>query len=249
MINTINKHRNTEQFSWHTRSAATNRDALKSDVTTRVKSSVNKNVNRGMKETAEINFCGLSPRLENLYKSKSLHKTLKFANDHQLIFGASFALLITCILRPGAIMVAPSKKNKEDQKYASAHSIASGIIGFGISTLMFLPVENAIKRLKENPKEFITKNDSPLITIKDGKEVLKDAPRTYIERLPDILGAVPKGILTIALIPPILKYCFGYEKKKSQDQKSLKPVVDYSLLNFKSHNKNVKQSYFAGGLK
>lgn len=248
MINTITKHRNTEQFSRHTRSAATNRDALKSGVTTSVKSSVNKSVNRGMKETAEINFCGLSPRLEKFYKSKGLENVLKFANDHQLIFGASFALLITCILRPGAIMVAPSKKNKEDQKYASAHSIASGIIGFGISTLMFLPIENAIKRLKENPRELI-KNGSPLLTTKDGKAILKDAPRTYIERLPDILGAVPKGILTIALIPPILKYCFGWEKKKPQDQKAQKPVVDFSLLNFKSHNKNGKQSYFAGGLK
>lgn len=255
MINTITKHRNTEQLSWHTRSAATNRDALKSDVTTRVKSSVNKSVNRGMKETAEINFCGLSPsnqkaKISNwFYNSKSAKTILTFARKKQLVFGATFSLFLTCILRPASIMVLPSKKNKEDQKYASAHSIASGVIGFAISNVAFLPLENAIQRLKDNPKDFIKNyKNSKLIKMEKEKYRLNDIAETYLGRLGDLAGSIPKGILTIALIPPILKYCFGYEKKKSQDKKSINPVVDYSLLNFKSH-KNNKQSYFAGGLK
>lgn len=251
MINTITKHRNTEQLSWHTRSAATNRDALKSDVTTRVKSSVNKNVNRGMKETAEINFCGLSSnnklnKISNwFYNSNRAKEILKFADDNQPVFGAGFALILTGIFRPASIMVLPSKKNKDDQKYASAHSIASGVIGFAISSLILSPFAGAAKKLSNNISNYINK-DSYLLKDKDAKKTAE----LYLKRLPDIAFSIPKGLLTIALIPPILKYCFGWEKKKGQIKNNEKlTTVDYSLLNFKSKKKDDAFLNFKGGTK
>lgn len=248
MINNIKINPNINQACWQTKPTKPERDALKS-VEKNANKSVNKNVNKGLSETAEINFCGLaaSNKIPWFYKSESIKWILENAADKQLIFDAAFALVLTCILRPASIVALPSKKNKDDQKYASAHSIASGIIGFAISNIIFTPISNAIKKIKDKPSDYI--KDEKLLAIDKGKTILNKTAKNYIDRLPDILGSVPKGILTIALIPPILKYCFGWEKKKSQDQKVAKPMVDYSLLNFKSTYNDDKKSHFAGGLK
>ncbi len=53
----------------------------------------------------------------------------------------------------------------------------------------------------------------------------KDAMNTLMKTMPDWIIAVPRATLTIALIPPILKYVFGIEKKK----KSAQPVQDNNI--------------------
>ena len=40
---------------------------------------------------------------------------------------------------------------------------------------------------------------------------------TLAKNIPDWVIGVPRAILTIALIPPILKYVFGVEKKKKAE--------------------------------
>ena len=42
---------------------------------------------------------------------------------------------------------------------------------------------------------------------------------------PDILIGIPRSIITIALIPPILKYVFGIEKKP----KKMKQLTIFDL--------------------
>lgn len=44
------------------------------------------------------------------------------------------------------------------------------------------------------------------------------ALETLVKNIPDFVIAIPRSILTIALIPPILKYVFGVEKKKKPEQ-------------------------------
>lgn len=44
------------------------------------------------------------------------------------------------------------------------------------------------------------------------------ALETLVKNIPDFIIAIPRSILTIALIPPILKYVFGVEKKKKTEQ-------------------------------
>lgn len=192
-----------------------------------------------MKKPAETSFSGLlsAEAVAKFHRKPWLQKTLEFANDQQLVFGASFALILTCVLRPGAIMVFPSKKNKDDQKYASAHSIASGVIGFGISTAIFTPISSGIKKFCENAKSHI-KNPSHYL-LKD--EAKLATAKVYLDRLPDIVTAVPKGILTIILIPPILKYVFGMEKKSAKNPTGRS--VDYSLLNFRSKEAQFGNSF------
>lgn len=174
---------------------------------------------------AEVNFCGLAgsksslgKRISNwFYTSNSAKELLEKIDQHNLIFSAAFALVLTCILRPASIMVLPSKKNQDDQKYAAAHSVASGVIGFAISTAIFTPIQNGVNILKKK----LEKEDFIKSIVKDKEHYLNtaDSRKTlgiYLDRLPDVVFSAPKGILTVALIPPILKYCFGWEKKKTE---------------------------------
>ena len=195
------------------------------------------------REPANVNFCGLfsNPNAMKFYKSKFLTKTLEFAEQQQLVFSAVFALALTGIFRPAAIMTLPGKKNQDDKKYASAHSIASGVIGFILSSIIFTPVSDAINELKNNPKPFIEK-ESYLFK----NPIAFDRAKVYLDRIPDILTAVPKGILTVALIPPILKYVFGMEKQKAEVKEEPYVFQSYALLNFngvQNDNKNVFQNF------
>ena len=55
-------------------------------------------------------------------------------HSHEPIIQAAAAGIICTILRPTTIMAIPAKgKSKEDNIYASSHSIASGIIGFMVA--------------------------------------------------------------------------------------------------------------------
>lgn len=191
------------------------------------------------REPAEINFCGLfkPERMEKLYKNETFHKILNKASINQAVFQASFGVILTCILRPASIAILPSKKNKDDQKYAAAHSIASGLMGFAISTILLDPFTKGINKFCKNPEKYVSKGN---FMLKD--ELAKGTTSTYFGRLTDWVPAIPKGILTVALIPPILKYVFGMEKKKAKDKNIAKQTtVDYSLLNFKSKDKALAQ--------
>ena len=192
------------------------------------------NDNRIKREPANVNFCGLfsNPNAMKFYKSKGLKNVLEFAEQQQLVFSAAFALVLTGIFRPAAIMTLPGKKNQDDKKYASAHSIASGVIGFVLSSILFTPVSDAINELKNNPKDFI-KKESYLFK----NEVAFERAKVYLDRIPDIATSIPKGILTVALIPVILKHVFKWEKKKTEP-KEAEPFVfqSYAFLNSKYLN-------------
>lgn len=224
------------------------------------------------REPAEINFCGLFSKkklsiadarlkkdgkiadiqkklntnfFNRILTSEKTRKVLETAGGKQALFQASFALVLTCGFRPLSILLMPSKKNKDDQKYASAHSIASGVIGFIITSVLLAPFNNAFKKVQTKLKDMIEKGNY----LKN--EEAADTAKIFVGRLTDWVPAIPKGILTIALIPPILKYVFGIEKKKSGDKvKADQTKVDYSLLNFKSQDNKAKNvSLDKGGVR
>lgn len=67
------------------------------------------------------------------------------------------------------------------------------------------------------------------------------------KNIPDWIIAVPRSILTIALIPPILKYVFGVEKKKKPEpQKETNNMTNPAAMDF--INKPVFQEV-KGGVK
>ena len=200
-----------------------------------------------------------------IYINKKVKAALEFADKNNVAFSAAFALLLTCILRPASIMALPgSKKNKDDKKYAAAHSVASGIIGYIISTAVSNPVSSALKKVLEKPQKYMDPTDEEIEKARKAGKILKESKAVYIEasqkasgaaktwitRNADVLMAVPKGLITIALIPPILKYVFGWEKKNKSAAPARQPISqDFYALNFKSAglaNKKAFQGFMGG---
>lgn len=156
-----------------------------------------------------------------IYKSSTFKKFLEFAKEFQILFGAGFALILTGLLRPATIMALPSdKKNIDDKKYASSHSISSGSFGFGLALLM-APLPMAVKKVLADPKAYnVVKNADKL---KNDPQFAK-AANNYLSQLPDIMLAAPKAMITTALLPIVLKYVFGLEKNKKTDNKIKQPI-------------------------
>lgn len=231
----------------------------------------------------------------DIYKSPRFKKWLEQAESNPLLFGAMFALILTCGFRPAAIMSLPSdKKNKDDKIYASAHSIASGIIGCTLVYAATEPITGAFKKIEEEIKsnallaEMKYKVDKGLKTnddlialeadlAKNSTKFLKDKTSyllktvvkesngevvaktpfatiasTYIKNVPEFFIAMPRAVVTIALIPIILKYGFGMKKKQTPKEDKMIPISEnYAAIN--QNKLDIKEKSFAykanGGVK
>lgn len=199
---------------------------------------------------AEPSFSGFSnAKNQWIFKSERVKNFLLMATNNQAVFGNFFALGLTCLLRPAAIMALPTdKKNVDDKKYAAAHSIASGVIAFGLSFIISHPISVALKKIISNPDGFIQNKASGFL--KDPKKF--NAARTVINMLPEAIIAPPRAILTVALIPLILKHVFGWEKAKKQTKNDPSMILhDFAAINFKSANASEPKVFqsFKGGSK
>ncbi|MDD3437166.1 MAG: hypothetical protein PHC64_08460 [Candidatus Gastranaerophilales bacterium] len=213
----------------------------------RVYSSATVNNNQGinLRKPAEQSFSGLSHSEDfttRLCKNKHFKRALEVAAGNQVVFLTGFSLLLTGLIRPATIMALPSeKKNIDDKKYAAAQSISSGVIGFILALILANPIAKAFNKIAKNPQDYLNKNAESF----SNDNVIK-AAKNYTNQIPDILMAAPKAIITIAIIPPILKYIFGLEKKK--DSKCMS-TQDFSALNFNSATLPQKDAFkrFPGG--
>lgn len=197
------------------------------------------------------NYCGsftgkskpAATFLDKILKSGWFGKFAKYSYEHNISTSALIALVLAGIMRPATIMALPGKKDKDDKVYASGHAMASGIIGFIVSTAVTSPFDESIKKVFDQKKfargafksmdEKIAKlsaqKEAKTITDTAKKELKaltkkRDALNVLVKNIPDWLIGVPRAMLTIALIPPILKYVFGLEKKKKPAPDAQKPV-------------------------
>ena len=112
---------------------------------------------------------------------------------------------------------------------------------------MSKPISDAIKKVVDKPELYIKKGDKidyDKVAYYASDWKANGAVKHWVTRSVDIFMAVPKAFITIALIPPILKYVFGWEKKKHANT----PINIQTNYN---HNKeNDKQPKRAdGGIK
>ncbi len=118
------------------------------DIEKLIKKSVrkNKNVSVGNIEEKAKSEVKKGDRILN---SKTFDKMLALAENEPVIQAAMGALI--CIgLRPITIMAIPSKKGKDDNMYASAHSISSGIMGLVSAIIIAQPFKAGSNYLMQN---------------------------------------------------------------------------------------------------
>lgn len=252
-----------------------------------------KNVNRGYYSGS---FTGSNGAAAS-FSRRTFNKILELCDDHTVIAQNLVALVLAAGLRPIAIMALPGKKDREDKIYASGHSIASGLIGFGFSSIVMYPLGKAAgytlkgikdavavaSLLKEKALEHFTpdelekvkrlKKKYKLSDVKDleNKQIFKLYKKIYnvqnladldhskafknvtkiLDMAPDVfIFGVAKAMLTVALIPPILKYVFGIEKKKKADQPQVNTQNNTNNINPPTTSMEKPEiTKFVGGLK
>lgn len=181
------------------------------------------NVNFSGNPSQQVSEVAAKTLGDKILSSKLFGGILDYAEDHPISCNALFSLVLAGMLRPATIMALPDKegKNKKDKLNAAAHAVASGIIGFISSTIVMSPFDAAMKKIKANPSNFLNKKaESYLGNLKE-KGLTKTPKFKNVEKLikmgPDIVIGIPRSIITIALIPPILKYVFGIDPKAKKD--------------------------------
>ena len=175
------------------------------------------NLNKSVNKTANISFGGFF-NANKIMKSNIFKKGLEFAADNGALFGAGIALATTVLLRPLAIFATPGVK-KENKEYASAKSIASGVIGFGLMTLISTPIAQAVKKINKNPEKYL-KQETIKNLSEQGKEFVASKKYKLAANVfklgADFVSAIPKALLTCALIPPIMMWLFPKKQNAKQ---------------------------------
>lgn len=148
-----------------------------------------------------------------ILKNKHVLKGLEKISEHGTTFAAGTSLFMSLGVRPLAIFATPDTE-KENKQYAAANSICSGLIKFGMVEAIALPVEYAVKNIDKDPTKFLKPNT--IKTLAGEKELINSRSYKLITQILKLsagfLTAIPKSMLTIALIPIIMDKLFGVNK-------------------------------------
>lgn len=171
----------------------------------------------------KINPNSISTRL---LKNKNILKGLEKISEHGTSFSSGTSLLMSLTLRPISILSTPDTE-KENKQYAVANSISSGLIKFAMVESVALPIEYAVKNIDKNPSKYLTKETLKNLE-KNSKELSKSRSYKLITQIMKLstgfLTAIPKSMLTIAIIPIIMDKLFTKKSTKSKNNKSGKQV-------------------------
>lgn len=228
----------------------------------------NKNLNNSNLKTARINFRGLS---NSSKKALTETRTWKFAQHNitkwfvnkaatnQAVFEAINALVITCALRPAAILAQNNDNNREKNKKAASHSIASGIIGYGFAVALFTPIAQGLKKIKKEPLKY-AKKAAEYFQTNGTKKVSMEASKKFAAYTmictygPQLFTAAVRSAVTIAMIPVIdkliLNKLLGNNKHPEKYVSPTKdPMYNYYYLNFSSNQAKKVFQNFTGVMK
>jgi len=194
--------------------------------------SVDKNVNRGYYSGSSVSF-GAAANISK--KMQALNKLWQSSGASTVVTQNLVALVLAAILRPIAIVSLPGKKNKDDKIYASGHSISSGLIGFGFASVIMYPFDQASKRIKARPDKYLSEKSKKIYNVDNLKDIAQSKSFKNVIKIfdmsPDVLCfGVIKAMLTVALIPPILKYVFGVEKNNGQKPETPKTDANQNTV-------------------
>lgn len=154
-----------------------------------------------------------NPNFTGVLNNKLLLKSLEKVSEHGTSFAAGTSLVMSLTVRPLAIFATPNVE-KENKQYASASSIGSGLIKFGMVEAIALPIENAVKKIDRNAEKYL--KPATIKNLRDSSNTLTDSKSyklaTQILKLgAGLITAIPKSLLTIAFIPFIMDKIFNLQ--------------------------------------
>lgn len=180
----------------------------------------------------------ISPNITSkILRNKTVLKGLEKISEHGTSFAATTSLVMALTVRPLAIFATPDTE-KENKQYAASNSICSGLIKFAMVEAIAIPIENAVKKIDKNPNKFLNKTTIENLS-KNSKNL--GTSRSYklitqvLKLSTGIVTAIPKSMLTIALIPIIMDKLFLNKKNNRTANKKL-PQPQQTLNNQKNIN-------------
>ena len=177
----------------------------------------------------KINQTKNTQNFKGLYNNKLLLSGLKKISNHGASFAAGVSFIGAIGLRPLAINLTPKTK-KENKKILSAESVSSGLIKLSTALAISLPIESAVKKIDENKDKFLNKETLDNLSQKDYKFLTQT-----IKLSSNLISAIPKSLLAVAMIPLIDKILHPKKKEK-----------EYSVLQNESFDKFKNQLSFKG---
>ncbi len=168
-----------------------------------------------------------NPNFKGALNNKYLLKGLEKVADHGMSVGAGTSLFMSLAVRPLSISLTPDVE-KENKQYAIANSIGSGIIKFAMVEALALPIESAVKKIDKNPRKYLKKAPDSFIKSR-GYEL-----GTQIMKLSTgLVTAIPKSMLTIALIPILMDKVFKIKIPGRKEKEINTPPPTDKNMSFK----------------
>ena len=167
----------------------------------------------------------------SILTNKIFLKCLEKISEHGTSFAAGASLIFSSTIRPLSIFMTPDTE-KENKQYAMSNSICSGLVKFGMVEAIALPVENAIKNIDKNPEKYLNTKTLNSLTQRGYKLITQT-----LKLSTGIITAIPKSMLTVALIPIIMDKLFSVKKET--------PVTQQKSISFESFEKSLN---FTGAL-
>ena len=170
---------------------------------------------------------------DKLFRKKWFQKFVEIFENKTVVAQSLVSLGVAGVLRPATNMAMAGKDDREDAMYAASHAIASAVIGFVVSSIVMAPFDKAFRKFKDNPKKYLSGLENVFGIKEIGKRKLEKSSAyknitKVAQMIPDtIVMGIPKALMTIALIPPILKYVFGLEKH-SHKQTQKPDITQYA---------------------
>ena len=161
---------------------------------------------------------------ENFYKGKTLAYIADLAKNYPGIFESFAALGVTCTIRPISIMALPGAKT-EDKQYAAVKSIASGIVGYALSLVLYKPIGDIMMKLGKGGYDNLLKKPFPF---KTGSPQF-DTFSFIVNYGSKFALALPTAVATFKAIPWMMDKVFPNRKKKPMD--NYNPPIAAAQLN------------------
>ena len=159
-------------------------------------------------------------KVDGILRNKYFLKGLERVSDHATTCAAGASFVASTIIRPLVIMATPDTE-KENKQYAASNSICSGVIKFGLVAALSVPIENAIKKIDKEPKKFLSQKTISSFT-KDGVHLSSSRKYNFAAQLLklgiNLITAVPKSMLTIALIPIVMDKFFNKKAEAKRER-------------------------------
>ncbi|MDD3012449.1 MAG: hypothetical protein PHC34_01955 [Candidatus Gastranaerophilales bacterium] len=168
------------------------------------------------KTQVSLSFSGFPEYLaekipEGFLKNKNLHNYLKLAENNASMFEEIITFILGVFLRPAAILAVPGAK-KEDKKYPAVKSIASSLISFGLTALVYIPLARHIRKLGTTAVKNVSKSGS--FPYKEGTKQFDSF--NYLVNYGSIFIVAPlQTVLLFKAIPPLMDKLFP--KKDNKD--------------------------------